>query len=193
MSKIAEKTAELKVKIKALLDYKAKEIAEAEAMIRAAQEAISTAEHDMEVAVISGNADAYATAASRRTSASAHLEYAQKRLDNIRYQNGVMSGTEYAEMWNDALAAAVESYNEICRPELEHLQAVIAMIDTYSSELAELGRVVNVAYASLVSDIERKGQPGTVNAMNLPNMNAIYGNIINRVMLTNLAEYVKKL
>lgn len=193
MSKIAEKTAELKDKVKALLAYKEKEIAEAEAGMRAAQEAISTAEHDMETAVFSGNADAYAAAASRRTSASAHLEYAQKRLNNIRYQNGVMSGTEYDEMWEDALAAAIKSYNEICKPMLEHLQAVTTMIDTYSDELADLGRIVNVAYASLVSDNDRKFRPGTVNVMNLPNMYAAQGNIINRVRMSNLAEYVKKL
>jgi len=170
MSKIAEKTAELKEKVKALLDYKAKEIAEAEAGMRAAQEAISTAEHDMETAVISGNADAYAAAASRRTSACAHLEYAKKRLDNIRYQNGVMSGTEYDEMWKDARATAVESYNELCKPELEHLQAVTTMIDEYVGELAKLNGVVNLAYTSLVSDIDRKGKPDTVTVVDLPNM-----------------------
>lgn len=193
MSKIAEKTAELKDKIKALLAYKEKEIAEAETVIKAAQEAISTAEHDMEVAVFSGNADAYAAAASRRTSASAHLEYAKKRLDNIRHQNGVMSGTEYDEMRKDAMAAAVESYNQICKPMLEHLQAVTTMIDTYSDELADLGRVVNVAYASLVGDNDRKFKPGTINVLDLPNLYAAQGNIINRVRMSNLAEYVKKL
>lgn len=191
-SKIAEKTAELKEKVNALLDYKAKEIEEAEAGIRAAQEAISAAERDMEAAVITGDADAYAAAASRRTSACAHLEYAKKRLAIIRDQHAVMSGTEYAEMQKDALAAAVESYNAICRPEYERLQAVTTMIDTYSSELAELGKVVNTAYCDLVSDIDRKGKPATVGCSHLPNMYAI-GNIVNRVMMTYLAEYIQTL
>lgn len=191
-SKIAEKKAELKEKVNALLDSKAKEIAEAETGIRAAQEVISTAERDMEAAVITGDADAYAAAASRSTSACAHLEYAKKRLAIIRDRHAVMSGTEYAEMQKDALAAAVESYNELCRPVLERLQAAAAMADEYSIELAELGTVVNTAYANLVSDIDRKGKPDTVNWTHLPNTHAI-GNIINRVLMTYLAEYVKTL